>query len=94
MQSTMLFLMPTTVIALLSGYDVFMGNFRGNTYGRNHSRLSVDSDEFWAFSWDEMALSDLPATIDFVLSVTGSLRIPIVCFSQVPQGHQYTWQHH
>merc|ERR550519_2843962 len=47
-----------------AGFDVWLGNVRGNTYSRNHTHLSADSAEFWKFSWQEMASFDLPAMID------------------------------
>lgn len=31
------------------GFDVWLGNVRGNTYGLHHVNLSVDSDAFWNF---------------------------------------------
>ncbi|KAJ8717496.1 hypothetical protein PYW08_005895 [Mythimna loreyi] len=53
-----------------AGYDVWLGNARGNKYSRRHvTRWPVMSD-FWQFSIDEIALHDLPAMIDFALEMT------------------------
>jgi lysosomal acid lipase/cholesteryl ester hydrolase len=54
-------------------YDVWMGNFRGNTYSRRHLTLDpvADSKEFWGFSWNEIGIYDVPANIDHALKVTG-----------------------
>jgi len=56
-----------------TGCDVWMGNFRGNTYSRNHTHLDHTNTrgKFWEFSWDEMARYDIPATVDKILEVTG-----------------------
>lgn len=51
-----------------SGFDVWFGNNRGNKFGRSHRSLNPDEARggFWEFSWDEMALLDLPAIVNYV----------------------------
>ncbi|KFP90213.1 Lipase member M, partial [Apaloderma vittatum] len=65
-----------------SGYDVWLGNSRGTSWSQRHQRLSADQVEFWDFSFHEMAMYDLPATIDFVLQKTGQKQLYYVGYSQ------------
>lgn len=50
---------PATALAppCHTGFDVWLGNSRGSTYSRAHQRwrLPQDSEQFWKFSWDDMA---------------------------------------
>ena len=65
------------------GYDVWLGNMRGNYYSRAHVRYNPDRDEaFWDFSWDDMARDDLPSMIHYILNVTGQTQIAYVGHSQ------------
>jgi len=61
-----------------AGYDVWMGNFRGNTYSQKHTQLPTSSHAFWKFSWDEMARKDLPAMINYVLTTTQQSQLNYV----------------
>lgn len=61
-----------------AGYDVWLGNSRGNTFSRRHVSLDPESPSFWAFSWDDMAQHDVPAMIDYILGHTGADKLAYV----------------
>ncbi|XP_037070287.1 lipase 3-like [Pollicipes pollicipes] len=63
------------------GYDVWLGNNRGNRYSRKHVRLSPDSRQFWQFTADDYARYDNPAIIDYILHVTGYEDLFYIGFS-------------
>uniref|UniRef100_A0A8D0H7P1 Lipase n=1 Tax=Sphenodon punctatus TaxID=8508 RepID=A0A8D0H7P1_SPHPU len=65
-----------------AGYDVWMGNNRGTSFSRRHQKFSVDQEEFWDFSFQEMAKYDLPAMIFFILQKTGQKQLHYVGYSQ------------
>merc|ERR1719167_188874 len=66
------------------GYDVWMMNFRGNLYSRNHTVLDPDNTTgpFWSFTWREMGTQDLPAAINILLTFAGTQKLQVVGPSQ------------
>nr|CAD7407480.1 unnamed protein product [Timema cristinae] len=52
------------------GFDVWLGNARGNTYSRRHIRLAPEDPQFWNHDWHHMGMFDLPAEIDYILQNT------------------------
>ncbi|GAB0091160.1 hypothetical protein DMENIID0001_059700 [Sergentomyia squamirostris] len=76
---------PTQALAYLladAGYDVWMGNARGNSYSRNHVSLNPNSHAYWDFSWHEIGVRDLPAMIDYSLKTTGRDKLHYIGHSQ------------
>ena len=66
-----------------AGYDVWLGNVRGNYYSRAHVKYNPDRDiEFWDFSWDDMARDDLPSMIYYILNATKQIELGYVGHSQ------------
>ncbi|CAG2068190.1 unnamed protein product, partial [Timema podura] len=51
-----------------AGYDVWLGNNRGNSYSRKHVNLTTSNKKYWDFSMHEMGVHDTPAVIDYILS--------------------------
>jgi len=65
-----------------AGYDVWLGNNRGNGYSMNNVNFGPSDPRFWAFSWDEMALYDFPTQIQYVQNSTGRAKIPYIGHSE------------
>lgn len=64
------------------GYEVWLGNNRGNKYSKKHISRNPLSHEFWNFCLDEFAMYDIPATIDYILKMTNERSLTYIGFSQ------------
>jgi lysosomal acid lipase/cholesteryl ester hydrolase len=64
------------------GYDVWLGNMRGNKYGLEHERLNANDEAFWDFSFDEMSNFDLTSMIDYALNITNEKQLIYIGHSQ------------
>ncbi|KAL8809391.1 MAG: hypothetical protein Q9200_003458 [Gallowayella weberi] len=64
------------------GYDVWLGNNRGNKYSKKSIRASPTSYAFWDFSMDQFAFHDIPDSIGYVLATTCQPSLSYIGFSQ------------
>ncbi|GAO13502.1 hypothetical protein UVI_02016210 [Ustilaginoidea virens] len=64
------------------GFDVWLGNNRGNKYSKKSIHSSPTSVKFWDFSMDEFAFHDIPDTISYILETTGQKSLSYIGFSQ------------
>lgn len=66
-----------------AGFDVWLGNVRGNTYGRRHLSLDPDHNpKFWDFSFDEHGRLDVPAQLRYILQFIQQDTLSYVGHSQ------------
>jgi len=67
-----------------AGYDVWLGNNRGNKYSRVNTKLdpAKDKSTFFDYSFFELGKYDAPAQIDFVRKSTGYDKISYLGHSQ------------
>lgn len=53
------------------GYDVWLGNSRGNKHSRNHTKYNPDKNkQYWEFTFQHMADYDIPAVFTYVNKIT------------------------
>ncbi|KAL1375208.1 hypothetical protein pipiens_004723 [Culex pipiens pipiens] len=64
------------------GYDVWLGNARGNRYSGEHAYLTDDMREYWDFSWHEIGIYDVPTMVDHVLKTRKVKQLHYVGHSQ------------
>lgn len=76
---------PTDSFAFIlanAGYDVWLGNNRGNRFSREHISLKPWEKAFWAWSFQQMAQYDVPAAFKKIRETTGAQKITYVGHSQ------------
>ncbi|CAF4845744.1 unnamed protein product [Pieris macdunnoughi] len=64
------------------GYDVWMGNARGNKHSRSNIYIDPSEKKFWDFSFHEIGMIDVPTMIDFVLEKTNKSSLIYIGHSQ------------
>uniref|UniRef100_A0A8C3X7T4 Partial AB-hydrolase lipase domain-containing protein n=1 Tax=Cyanoderma ruficeps TaxID=181631 RepID=A0A8C3X7T4_9PASS len=65
-----------------AGYDVWLGNSRGNTWSLKHKTLKPCQKEFWQFSFDEIGKYDIPAELNFIMNKTGQKNVYYIGHSE------------
>jgi len=64
------------------GYDVWLGNNRGNKYSKKSILHDPNSTKFWDFSIDDFAWHDIPDSIEYILEIARATSLSYVGFSQ------------
>ncbi|KAH8719504.1 Alpha/Beta hydrolase protein [Phaeosphaeriaceae sp. PMI808] len=64
------------------GYDVWLGNNRGNKYSKKSVHTAPTSSSFWNFSMDQFAFHDIPDSIAYILQTTHQPSLSYIGFSQ------------
>lgn len=65
------------------GYDVWLGNLRGNSYSKGHMTLNSDTDlEYWAgATLYQQGLFDVPAFIEAALAMSRFEKLTVISHS-------------
>jgi len=61
-----------------AGYDVWLGNNRGNFYSYLSTNQTYSQESYWQFGVEEIGLVDIKAMIILVLDVTNKEKVTYV----------------
>jgi lysosomal acid lipase/cholesteryl ester hydrolase len=60
-----------------AGYDVWLGNSRGNKYSKGHQG-SISNYDRWNYDFEEMGDLDITTEIDYALKVSGEKKLAYI----------------
>ncbi|KAI0072829.1 triacylglycerol lipase [Panus rudis PR-1116 ss-1] len=72
--------LPFVLVEL--GFDVWLGNNRGNKYSKKSIYHDPNSTKFWDYSIDNFAWNDIPDSIQYILDITKEPSLSYIGFSQ------------
>jgi pimeloyl-ACP methyl ester carboxylesterase len=65
-----------------NGFDVWLGNARGNSNCLKHKKMSYENPKYWDFSFHEIGIYDLPAVTDYILKTVNSPKLVYIGHSE------------
>ena len=61
-----------------NGFDVWVGNIRGNKYSLGHINPELRKKDYWDFTWSDISEKDLPAAFKYISKHTGYKKIDYI----------------
>lgn len=76
------------------GYDVWLGNTRGNFHSPGHIKYNLKENSFWNYTLDDMGNYDMPAAMDYIKQETNKQIVHIGHSQGSLQALMYAVRHH